>query len=370
MNALRRLDRPNQEQATTIELHGRITRIEIPAAFGKHPLVHEKTFYTIPKPLWDHVFANIPKCRFDPDLLAMELALAEIGGDHTSSIGISRNIPIIFNMLRRSHLDLETLREVTKSADPASLLATLNQRLDRIAQNVRGYLGWLMMNPDFLQEHDELFEQFGDSFTAGIPQPGPTIPAGAKLPPGFRAVQPDNRTAAAAAAVREFCRKWRLQRIAGPFLPEPLSPQFPAMHLSQSEGYVTHGGVNISMPDTYPIPGRAEIVSLLEDTLRGAGVPPHLSAWVAIANSGNRAKGEIPRFGRLFEIQHYCRILYTRHPAALRRAAIHLEQALADFLDVDAAVIHKDLGWIKRRLGENWMSRSNSLIGHIASMAS
>ena len=74
----------------------------------------------------------------------------------------------------------------------------------------------------------------------------------------------------------------------------------------------------------------------------------------------NPAKNKIPRFGRVFELQHYCRILHERHAQAIHRRLGDLEFALASFMGVSPETIHRDLLFIRDRLGEDWMSRGNN----------
>jgi len=95
------------------------------------------------------------------------------------------------------------------------------------------------------------------------------------------------------------------------------------------------------------------------------GLPEHLAGWGEIAASSNSGKNSILRLGRIFELQHFCRALYARHAGALHQAAVHLEQALASFLNVGVDTIHKDLGFVASRLGNDWMKQRNPLIGCI-----
>lgn len=51
------------------------------------------------------------------------------------------------------------------------------------------------------------------------------------------------------------------------------------------------------------------------------------------------------KFDRLFEVQHYCRLLHQRHAAALKRKMQHVNAALASFLGTTSSTIKHDLAF-------------------------
>lgn len=89
-----------------------------------------------------------------------------------------------------------------------------------------------------------------------------------------------------------------------------------------------------------------------------------------MVRNGNTAKNRLPRFGRLFEIQHYCRLLRQRHPEALERRLATLKKALAGFLRCTEASVHADMMLLNKRLGKEWMQRSCALEAVIVDSAS
>ncbi len=81
----------------------------------------------------------------------------------------------------------------------------------------------------------------------------------------------------------------------------------------------------------------------------------HLAEWRRIAALDNRRRNdELERLGRLFSLQHYWRVLHTRHPRVSYRNIRGVEALFAQFYGVKAATIHADLQAIRRRLGSRW----------------
>jgi hypothetical protein len=128
--------------------------------------------------------------------------------------------------------------------------------------------------------------------------------------------------------VRAFLVRWRLMGMAGPRLPIPMMPllggTFP---LSIMEQLLATGGV-FSVPDTYPIPSRDELRSLLEDAIRPSR-PEHLNEWMQITRKNNPAKNQIERYSRLLELQHYWELLHERHADRLTGQLTKLQTAFA-----------------------------------------
>jgi hypothetical protein len=109
------------------------------------------------------------------------------------------------------------------------------------------------------------------------------------------------------------------------------------------------------LPDTFPVPSRDELRGILEDGLRGSQRPEHIEGWTRLVASKNPAKNQIGRYGRVFQIQHFCRALGQRHAGAIRGRIQSLELALATFLKTNFATIHRDLQLIRSKLGPDWM---------------
>jgi hypothetical protein len=82
--------------------------------------------------------------------------------------------------------------------------------------------------------------------------------------------------------------------------------------------------------------------------------PAHLQEWFEIVHSDNVAKNQIPRYGRVFEIQHYMRALHARHAAALERKKSAVIIAISTYLKISDDTVERDLSFVADRIGPNW----------------
>ena len=128
---------------------------------------------------------------------------------------------------------------------------------------------------------------------------------------------------------------------------------------------VRAGGV-FCIPDTFPVPSRDELRNLLEGALHGRkDNDEHLKEWMKLIAKDNVAKKPILRFGRLFLIQHYYRVLRHRHSRALHRKSKVVNEILMKFLEntslkVSLKTIVSDVQFLQERLGRNWLERNPS----------
>jgi hypothetical protein len=225
-------------------------------------------------------------------------------------------------------------------------------RVERLAAPAQGYAGWLLTNPQFLQEHDSLFQTWREEVARqGIPLIGATRSLGL-LPEAVR--QAEGRTAEYLTAFEEFFLRWLLTGLAAPRLPQPLQPQLSALSTSTVLGYMRGGGYVFCFPDISPIPSRDELREMIEDALRGAEAPEHLADWMDKVRADNAARNTITRYARLFDLQHYLRALHQRHHSVLHRRKSSVIQAFATFFQVSSDTIAGDLDVIDKRLGKEW----------------
>ena len=152
-------------------------------------------------------------------------------------------------------------------------------------------------------------------------------------------------------AFEEFFIRWRLEGMPAPFVPQPMGPYLPVVDLRPVLGHMRQGGTTFYIPDICTVPSRDKLRELLEEALRDRSGPDHLAEWFGIVQSDNAAKNQIPRYARIFEVQHYLRALYARHPAALERKKSALIVAISGYLGVSDDTIERDLSFIADRLG-------------------
>jgi hypothetical protein len=338
----------------------RFNNLAVPSSFANHPLIANRVFFALPRPLLEGVVRELGDAM-DSDLIELEFALSDCCGDHSQIIGYWNRWPIRFAHLRPSHQLLEELLEAmpgpgSNAATNANVARVATSRIDRLWSFSQGYSGWLTTNRTFLNEHDALFSAWGTIVRrSGLSMVGVSQSYFNERPDFISASEPHWDDCK--SAFQEFFVRWRLSGLAAPGLPLPISPLvaggLPQSMLSQ----IRPAGVQVFFPDTFPIPSRDELRGILEDALRGSAPPEHLTEWFDIIRTSNPAKSKIDRFARLFELQHYWRILHHRHGLAIEGRLEALKRAVASFLGKQETTIHPDLLFIRKRLGPEWPHR-------------
>jgi hypothetical protein len=220
----------------------------------------------------------------------------------------------------------------------------------------RGYAGWLLTNQQFLDEHDILLTEHAETILRwGTHLTGIVLPPRMFLPGTDPTEDPD--WGAFNSACEEFFTRWRLQSLAGPYLPVPLQALIAGSFPWTVVKHLMRAGGVFFLPDTMPIPSRDQIRGQLDDALHHGEQPDHLSEWLNIVRASNSARNQLDRFARLFEIQHYWRLLCQRHTSILEGNIGRVEIALGRFFGISLGAIHADLIEIRERLGKGWLDR-------------
>jgi hypothetical protein len=226
------------------------------------------------------------------------------------------------------------------------VMAEADKRLDAVAAVARGYCGWLLTNRAFLGEQAKLLGRhltllgryrLSKLAVAGVNSAAPAVRAAPRAAHKF------------GQALIAFCTRWQLADLIAPGLPVPLQPQVPLTSPALATQRMRSGGVMVYLPHIFPVPSRDELREILGDALHARRSSPHLGEWMDIIASGNATKTtQIARFARLFELQHYLRILQDRHGDALHRKLTQLRGVFANFFHVGDETIDADLKLIRR----------------------
>jgi hypothetical protein len=304
--------------------------------------------------------------RLDPGLRELEQVITELTREGRA-IGYWRKRAVHFTLLDSDEFKYtpptgpQTGEQRKEDVLLEQMLREANNRVRPLQRIAEGYVGWLLTNPEFQTEHDELLlrwqsqiQQYGLEFVGCTISTAPL----ASLPPtGMN----EPGCAEFNSAVRAFLVKWRLQQLTAPGLPHPMTPvmggQFPLSILQQ---LMDSGGI-FYLPDTFPIPSRDELRSMLVDALRSSETD-HLVEWRRIIDAHNSSKTTIGRFARLFRVVLYWRAFWQRHGVNLNRCARRLQVGLAKYLKVNLSTLRGDFQFIEKRLGKNWQRRHSPLI--------
>lgn len=299
----------------------------------------------------------------DHTFLQRERARGGPAGNHTTEVGWWHGRRVGFHLLGRLPLRPASGSPTDRFRRAISWLSGGWQRKDAQVEHALGvgeprlawahearaaYCSWLLSNPAFVREHDDLLYQHAATIRAyGIPElKSPNLDG---LPAGF--IDETDRQPVDETFSRFFGR-WRLARLPAPYLPEPLSPQIPLHAVGLVSSGMREGGRLFYLPDILPVPSRDDLRSVLEDSLRARsdGAHEHLTDWMRLVCGSNPAKNAITTLARRLRLQHFWRVLHLRHAPRLTGQVGRLEQAFAQFLDVSVKTVHRDLGEIASSL--------------------
>jgi hypothetical protein len=331
----------------------------VPDEYRFHLLVRDRLFFTVPRDLVDAVVRAVGPRSFDPDMLRLERALAEESGDHSQHVGFWGNRPIGCSFFRTRPIQyrkpLIALAGYTNDEKLTRIVEEAQRDLERHHKETRAFAGWLLSNPTFLREHNDLCAAHKAEIASyGFPQ-GHLFASAApsRLPPGLK---PANaRVTAYGQELQAFFERWRLKTLLAPFLPSPQHVQLPVPHRSVLAGQADSSGSLYLFPDIASVPSRDELRRALEQSECRSNPPEHLADWIAIVRGSNPSKIKLSRYARIFLLQHYWRALHSRHADALKGQTGKLEEEFAAHLRASASAIHKDLLFLRRRLGPDWV---------------
>lgn len=321
-------------------------------------------YYSLPSALVAHIVPligqHLPSQGWQTDL-----ELARLSEHNAAYVGYRNGNALEYHHLAQPEPLPELNAELIKSLNWDLNIEQVNfafkkalPSLNSIARTARAYVGWLITNQQFLAEHDALLQKWADQIRDwGIAGVGRIVlvgeTAGYRTPPDSEIV---NRREFD-EAVRGFLIRWRLNEIVGPDLPVPIRPMMAGVFpLSVAEQLMQTGGV-FNLPDTFPIPSRDELRTLLANVLRPSEDASHLAEWFSFIRKDNAAKHTLDKFARMRVIAHYWRVIHSRYADALPRRKEKLRLAFADFLKVSDDTIKLDLRTIQKRLGKDWEHR-------------
>ncbi len=335
------------------------------ASYASRPEVVGNLYYTLPVNLLKAILA-----RSDPnsDLSAAmhtEMKLTTQRGDHSDHVGYWRGSNVLYSGFRLRSVRLlsehKTLQQWPDLKTRGIKRVYLIEHADaRVSRDLKSYLGWLLTEKLFLQEHDELLTRHVNAIRRW------GIEHGAHMPVAETIYSDESSNPVNDPALMEyesekqaFLFRWRLAGLAGPYLPLPLDTNVdPEVSRNHSRS-MTRIGTFLFVPDTVAIPSRDELRKLLNDARSDLPKEEHLSEWQTIIRSENSARNQLQRYRRIFELQHYSAPLFQRHRTRLKGRVGDLEVAFALWLKVSTETVHQDLIIIRRRLGKDWVDRAS-----------
>ncbi len=332
--------------------HGFISN-SLPHQWRNHLFVQDRFYFTFPRTLLEKIISAVGKKRFRREDLERERQLSSIIGDHCLTVGYWKECPVVYSYLmprRPIKLDQTACKVLGVPAfRGASMASEAEKQRKHVDDPIRGYLGWLLTHKAFLEEHDELINQYQPQILEhGFPAPLNWRPQSDTYEVG----EANKFT----SDFKAFYSHWRLQTLAAPYLPLPLTPQLPDVWTTRAAN-IPEGGCSFFLPDISPVTGQGSINDGINGALRGTSPPKHLEEWINIVRKENASKNQIRAFGRRFRLQHFWIVLHERYPKETTRSKGQLIRVFADFLGVEETTIKRDLDLLALNIGPDWDKR-------------
>lgn len=302
-----------------------------------HSFVSERFFHVVPVDLWDAILRQVGKTKFDTERLMVELLISREASQSNSAVARARKSWIWFDMLSGASASTTTMLRVHSDTDTSPYVKPFSTSLlyspVRAQRIFKGYLGWLLTNPQFIEEHDDLYSEYAAILSKWGSEPK-RLPLSETLFGVVSGRDPyqDPRWNDFSQERNDFYFRWRLTEMRGPYLPIPLGSHtnltVPVSYFLWSERMT---GLYF-LPDIVPMPSREEFRLSVNESRRRIDDADQLREWKRIIAGDNQGKNQIDRFARVFKLQHYWRILGDRHETALRKSTSKLEAAFASYL--------------------------------------
>ncbi len=344
----------------------------LPERLRNHPLVSGKWFYTLPSSVLVKLCSALGPDCFDADILDLDRATSHQADAIKGCVGFHNGLPISDLHLRPLppiNFDDPTVKkclEEWRAAGykvPASNGET-TENLEALKKPQRAYLGWLLTNRLFLAELQDLRTQFPDAFDGVQSPPAPILFSAISNREDLPQFLEPNRNSTS-QAVRDFCQRWRFSRIVGPATYSPISVQFPVALPTRTEIDAQSSGSLLYIPDIAPVPNRDLLERLIQNVVKQTiQREPHLAEWYQLAHAGKLGRKTLNLFAKIYELQHYIRVLYSRHGDRLNRQQSKICNVIGDHVGLNSDQIRLTMKRIRQRLGNGWLAPESLLVLH------
>lgn len=329
----------------------------VPEPYVDHELVAGRVFYILPCDLLRPLIDTCGEKAFVSDLLKLEAVLSarlhrnqRLIGYNRSGEGFDHTL-LPFRDVPLPNPSDRFLKEIGRTRESYDcFLKEAPKRLGPYRDALRGYLGWLITNRQYLSERDTLFSNWHpEILTIGIPQSGPTITGSIKPNPYTRLVE-SQRSSDFLSEFEQFYARWRLQHLITRELPEPLAPQIPIAAPAALQTNMRTGCVSLYQPDTVPVASRDMIRDILEEIRTHEDDNNHLKEWHAIVRKSRQNDHTLRKYGQILNLHFYWSRLRERHPNLFKGRVGKIQAAFGNYLGVDSKAIENARRRIKKRL--------------------
>jgi hypothetical protein len=175
--------------------------------------------------------------------------------DGLDAIGVWRSAPIFYPCLKpmKEWPDIDLMKSIGWTSQQIASVWSLSAKTSDIWRRLKGYAGWLVVDPKFRRERDEL----KSAWHALCPNEQPGFPLARSC--GLPTACPEGREVGVKAAefqtnLDKFLTHWCLTKMVTWDLPEPQGPLIPAL-IKPDTPAMPHHGLHIVLPTHYPLTG-------------------------------------------------------------------------------------------------------------------
>lgn len=206
-------------------------------------------------------------------------------------------------------------------------------KTDSISGRLKGYMGWLVTDPEFLLARDELAAQWHALPETSRPYPIVRSLAVPKGPPeSGLASEP---VAAFQQMLNAFLDRWGLTRMLTWDLPEPQGPMLPSPIPADSPAMPKHG-LHFVLPTHYPLTGTDDLLHQIQKQQANLAQEHGLDATLA-------GLPHFEAYGQMLEVDLLERTILSRYgkPKRPRGLVTVMERSIAEALGLSAHQVQK-----------------------------
>lgn len=322
-----------------------IRRTDIIKEFGSHPLIRDRLFYRLPAMLLKAIDQEVGRAAFDPNVIELDRALSERCARDPQIVGYDNGLPITYDLLLGDGCGpLQSIEGLTPE-----LASDADRLFDESNRIRRNYAGWLMVNRTYIDERDKYCARWAQRISEfGLPVVGLGLSAPLRRP-ALGKLTHNPQLKAFVEEFAEFCGRWRLNGLTTPELPVPLSPQLGVPATDKLPPALLDTAELTWKPSIFPASFGRDID--FDERRRRRTETAHLTDWLALTGPERSNDQQMDRYGRIFRLQHFWRVLAQRHPNLLQHRT-KLAAAFAEFLGgVSLRTIQSDLQDISSQVG-------------------
>jgi hypothetical protein len=171
------------------------------------------------------------------------------------------------------------------------------EKTDSIAERLKGYIGWLITDPDFIQKRDTLKSQW-----QALSEDSRPYPLARSLSVPQAQAEP---VAVFQQGLDVFLDRFGLTRMLTWDLPEPQGPMWPALLPADAPAMPKHG-LHLVLPAHYPLTGTDDILRQIQQQQTQVAKEQGLAASAAGLH-------HYEVYGQMFDVDLLERTIYSRY---------------------------------------------------------